>query len=339
MLRVEREMISEAIPDESTSEALVSTPRSEAPLTIWNLKPQLELPPHLETTELRSVSRRLSPPARPPAELEIEHIELKLLLEGLYQRYGHDFREYSLPSVKRRVMLFMKHKDIPTISHLQDKLLRDRALWQRFLPAITVNVTSMFRDPEFYRAFREHVVPILRDLPFIRIWHAGCATGEEVYSMTILFIEEGLYQKSRVYATDMNEGVLRKARAGIYPLQVMEHQEASYRAAGGVDELRKYYSAKHGTAMFPAALRQNTIFSPHNLATDGPFNEFNVICCRNVAIYFSKPLQDRVQRLFYRSLAPHGVLGLGQRESIKFTPHQNEYRTLSDAEHLYQRID
>jgi chemotaxis protein methyltransferase CheR len=210
---------------------------------------------------------------------------------------------------------------------------------ERFLLAVTVNVTSMFRDPGFFRSFRERVVPILRTYPFLRIWHAGCSTGEEVYSMAILLHEEGLYRRCRIYATDMNESVLVRAREGIFPLQDVETTYAgNYLDAGGAGSLSDYYTSGYGHALFRSSLRDNIIFSQHNLAQDGSFNEFNVILCRNVLIYFKKTLQNRVHQLFYQSLASFGILGLGSKESLQFTPHEKDFEQLEVGWRLYRRI-
>jgi chemotaxis protein methyltransferase CheR len=196
----------------------------------------------------------------------------------------------------------------------------------------------MFRDPSFYLTFRNQVVPLLRTYPFIRIWHAGCSTGEEVYSMAILMQEEGLYHRCRFYATDMNEVVLKKARAGIFHLDLMQEYTQNYLKAGGKHSFSEYYTAAYDSAIFRASLRENILFSQHNLATDGSFNEFNVILCRNVLIYFNQALQERVHNLLYDSLSRFGVLGLGRQESLKFTPHEHHYEALEKREKLYRRI-
>jgi chemotaxis protein methyltransferase CheR len=209
---------------------------------------------------------------------------------------------------------------------------------ERLLLALTVNVTSMFRDPRFFLAFRDRVVPLLRTYPFLRFWHAGCSTGEEVYSLAILLQEEGLYDRCRIYATDMNEAVLRRAREGIFPLKAVEAQWSSYLHAGGKECLAAYYTSGYGHAIFSSSLKQNIIFAQHNLVTDRSFNEFNVIFCRNVMIYFCHSLQKRVHTLLYESLARFGVLGLGSKETLHFTPHEKEYAPLDTQWKLYRRI-
>jgi chemotaxis protein methyltransferase CheR len=269
---------------------------------------------------------------------ELEEIEIQLLLEGVAQRYGYDFRNYALASLKRRIWNTMRQERVERISQLQDRVLHDPACMERFLLALTVNVTAMFRDPSFYQAFRERVVPLLRTYPFIRIWHAGCSTGEEVYSMAILLYEAGLYDRCRIYATDMNAAVLNKAKAGIFPLDKMQDYTGNYLKAGGARSFSEYYTAAYDHAIFRPWLRDQITFSQHNLAIDGSFNEFNVVLCRNVMIYFNKTLQERVHRLLYTSLSVFGILGLGHAESLKFTPYEQQYAELVSSERLYRRI-
>lgn len=269
---------------------------------------------------------------------ELEQIEIQLLLEGMFQYYGFDFRDYALASLKRRIWNTIRMERLSSISGLQEKVLHDPACLERFLLGLSVHVTSMFRDPGFYAAFRRNVVPILRTYPFIRIWHAGCSTGEEVYSMAILMHEEGLYHRCRIYATDMNEVVLKKAKAGIYPLDLMQEYTHNYLQAGGQRAFSEYYTAAYDHAIFRSWLKENIVFSQHNLAIDRSFNEFNVILCRNVLIYFNQSLQKRVHNLLYDSLSHFGVLGLGRQESLNFTPHEHHYEALDKREKLYRRI-
>lgn len=269
---------------------------------------------------------------------DLEDIEIQLLLDGLYRYYGYDFRDYALASLRRRVWNAVRAEGLKTISGLQERVLHDDAALERFLLALSVNVTAMFRDANFYLAFRNRVVPMLRTYPFIRIWHTGCSTGEEVYSIAMLLMEEGLYNRCRLYATDMNEAVLRKAREGIFPLSKMQEYTQNYLKSGGKRAFSEYYTASYDSAIFSGALREHMIFSQHNLAMDGPFNEFHVILCRNVLIYFNKQLQARVHNLLYDSLVKFGVLGLGHNESIRFNPHENDYEELEFATRLYRRI-
>jgi chemotaxis protein methyltransferase CheR len=268
----------------------------------------------------------------------LEDIEIQLLLEGLYQYYGYDFRNYALSSLKRRIQSFMRLEGLANISALQERLLHNRSCLDRFLLSLTVNVTSMFRDPSFYFAFRQQVIPLLRTYPFIRIWHAGCSTGEEVYSMAILLQEEKLYHRCRIYATDTNERVLQNAKNGIFSLRLMQQYTQLYLKAGGQKSFSEYYTAAYDNAIFRASLRENVIFAQHNLATDSSFNEFNVILCRNVLIYFNQILQKRVHTLFYNSLCTFGILGLGKQESIRFTPYESYYEEIAQGEKLYRRL-
>ncbi len=269
----------------------------------------------------------------------LEDIEIQLLLEGLYQYYGYDFRNYALASLKRRIHNFMHSQGLKNISALQEKLLHDRTCMDRFLVNLTVNVTSMFRDPSFYLSFRNNVVPLLRTYPFIRIWHAGCSTGEEVYSMAIVLQEEHLYHRCRIYATDTNEKVLQTAKTGIFPLKLMQEYTQLYLKAGGKQSFSEYYTAAYDHAIFRASLRDNVIFAQHNLATDSSFNEFNVIFCRNVLIYFNQILQKQVHTLFYNSLCNFGILGLGRQESLRFTPYEQYYEEIAKGEKLYRRLN
>jgi chemotaxis protein methyltransferase CheR len=268
----------------------------------------------------------------------LEDIEIGLLLEGLYRAHGFDFREYSRASLKRRVLELMRSEQLETVSAFQDKILHDAACLDRFLLGLSVHATAMFRDPSFYLTFRKRVVPLLRTYPTVQIWIAGCSTGEEVYSLAILLQEERLYAKSRIYATDISQAVLRRAREGIFPLAAMRDYTANYHQAGGTHEFSDYYTAHYDSVIFSAALKNNIVFSEHNLATDGSFNEFQVILCRNVMIYFNKDLQARVHNLLYDSLSMFGVFGLGNKESLKFTPRAAFYEHLNDNDKLYRKV-
>lgn len=269
---------------------------------------------------------------------DLETVEMQLLLEGVYRRYGFDFREYAYSSLRRRIREAMRAEEVRTISELQARVLHDRASWQRLFLRLGVNVTSMFRNPGFFLAFRRKVVPLLQSRPFIRIWHAGCASGEEVYSMAILLTEEGLYDRCRIYATDINKAVLRRGRSGIYPLTDMKDYTNNYLSAGGTRSFSEYYTARYGNALFRASLRDNIVFSEHNLVDGGAFNTFDVILCRNVLIYFNRSLQGRVHELFHSSLSTFGVLGLGQGESLKFMPNEASYSQLDTGQALYRKI-
>jgi chemotaxis protein methyltransferase CheR len=275
---------------------------------------------------------------RPPGQDDLEEIELSLLLEGVFRQYGFDFREYAPASLRRRVWRRVYAEGLSTISALQDRLLHDPACMERLLLDLSINVTAMFRDPGFYSAFRRKVVPMLRTYPFTRIWIAGCSTGEEVYSLAILLLEEGLYDRARIYATDINEAVLEQARAGVFPLDKMREYTQNYMSAGGSRPFSEYYLAKYDGAQFQRSLVDNVVFAQHNLVSDRSFNEFNVIVCRNVMIYFDRALQERVHALFYESLVTFGILGLGHRESIRQSPYEDSYEELEPAEKLYRKV-
>jgi chemotaxis protein methyltransferase CheR len=268
----------------------------------------------------------------------LEELEIRLLLEGIYRQYGFDFREYALSSLRRRILSVVHAEKLGTVSRLQERVLHDPACFERLLLRLTVHVTSMFRDPSFYLAFREKVVPRLKTYPFLRIWHAGCSSGEEVYSMAILLSEEGLYKRCRLYATDISEAVLKGAKAGMFPVSVMREYTENYQRAGGKLAFSDYYSARYDNALFRPDLQENIVFAQHNLVTDAPFNDFNVVICRNVMIYFNAELQERVHRLLYTSLARLGVLGLGRKESLRFTPHEGCYDEVDASERLYRKV-
>lgn len=269
---------------------------------------------------------------------KLEDIEIELLLEAIYQYYNFDFRNYSRISVKRRIWHTIHLEGLPNISALQEKILHNREYMERFLHNLSITVTSMFRDPSFYLALRNKVIPTLRTYPFIRIWHAGCSTGEEVYSMAILLQEEGIYHRCRLYATDINEKVLQHGKAGIFPLTNMQEYTQNYLQAGGTKSFSEYYTAAYDSAVFDASLKKNMIFSLHNLVSDRSFNDFNIIICRNVLIYFNKTLQARVHKLFYQSLTKFGILALGRQESIRFSPHESDYEVFDNEEKIYRSI-
>ncbi len=273
-----------------------------------------------------------------PDRDSVEELELELLLEGVYRHYGYDFRNYARTSLRRRIAKLLQQENLPTISALQARVLHDSAAWDRFLQGISVHVSAMFRDPHFFLAFRRRAVPMLRTYPFIRIWQAGCSLGEEAYTLAILLEEEGLYDRSRIYATDINESTLRQARDGIYPADVMQKYTQNYMLAGGQRAFSEYYTARYEFAIMRPSLQRNIVFSQHNLVSDGPFNEFNVILCRNVMIYFNRALQERTHTLFHGSLSMFGILGLGARESMRFIPQESSYEQLEAGEKLYRRM-
>jgi chemotaxis protein methyltransferase CheR len=268
----------------------------------------------------------------------VEAVELELLIEAASRVYGYDFRDYARTSLRRRVASIMEAEQLHTISALQDRILHDRVAFERFLDGISVNVSAMFRDPNFFRAFRTHAVPLLRTYPFIRIWQAGCSLGEEAYSLAILLEEEGLYERTLIYATDINESTLRRAREGIFPADLMQKFTQNYLQSGGCQSFSEYYTARYDFAILRPALQRNIVFSQHNLVSDGPFNEFNVILCRNVMIYFNRALQERTHALFHASLGMFGLLGLGARESLRLMPQERFYEPVVAGERLFRRI-
>ena len=268
----------------------------------------------------------------------LEDIEIGLLLEGLYRAHGFDFRDYSRASIKRRILEMMRAEKLETVSAFQNRVLHDAACLNRFLLGLSVHATAMFRDPSFYSTFRRKAVPLLRTYPTVQIWIAGCSTGEEVYSLAILLQEERLYEKCRIYATDISQAVLRRARDGIFPLAAMRDYTNNYHQAGGAHEFSDYYTAQYDSVIFSSGLKNNVVFSEHNLATDGSFNEFQVILCRNVMIYFNKDLQARVHNLLYDSLSMFGVFGLGNKESLRFTPRADAYEHLNTNDKLYRKV-
>jgi chemotaxis protein methyltransferase CheR len=268
----------------------------------------------------------------------VEDIEMELLLEGVFRHYGFDFRSYAPSSLRRRIWNFIRKERFSTISAVQEKVLHDREWLDRFLYSMSVNVSAMFRDPWFYASFRKNVVPMLRTYPFVRIWLAGVSMGEEVYSLAILLSEEGIYDRCRIYATDINDAMLKKAKDGIYPLDLMQVYTGNYIKSGGRHDFSHYYTAAYESAIFKASLRDNVIFAQHNLATDGSFNEFNVILCRNVMIYFNSELQGRVHNLLYESLSMFGILGVGAKETLRFSPLENAFEVIDKVGKLYRRV-
>jgi chemotaxis protein methyltransferase CheR len=277
-------------------------------------------------------------PSSPEVRLETEALELQLLLEGVYRQYGFDFREYAPASLKRRVWRRVQAEQAGSIVGLLERVLHDPDVMERLLLDLSINVTSMFRDPTFYVAFREQVVPLLRTYPFTRIWVAGCSTGEEVYSLSILLQEEEIYDRTRIYATDINEVVLERARAGVFPIEKMQEYTENYIRAGGKRSFSEYYLAKYEGALFHRSLTENVVWAPHNLVQDRSFNTFNAILCRNVMIYFDRALQTRVHQLFYDSLEHLGILALGHKESIRFMGIEEAYEELNVHEKLYRKV-
>jgi len=266
-----------------------------------------------------------------------EDIELQLLLEAIYRRYTYDFRQYSMASIRRRMKQAKERFDCRSYSALQDLVLHQPGLMPELLAYLTVQVSEMFRDPSYYRALREQVLPHLRTYPSLKVWIAGCSSGEELYSMVILFREEGLEDRTLFYATDINPEALARAEAGVYHLEQIPTFTENHRESGGKSSLSDYYTADYGAAIFDKSLRQRVVFSDHSLVSDAVFGEMQFISCRNVLIYFDRLLQDRVIGLFRDSLSHRGFLGLGAKESLRFSQHSDAFNDFSRAERLYQK--
>jgi chemotaxis protein methyltransferase CheR len=268
---------------------------------------------------------------------KIEDIEIQLLLEALYQRYHYDFRHYARASVKRRLKQAREQMGFRNFSVLQESLLHDPGMLGRLLGYLTVQVSEMFRDPSYFRAIREKVVPHLHTYPSLKVWIAGCSSGEELYSFVILFREEGLEQRTLFYATDINQDALRKAEAGIYDLDRIQLFTENHRKSGGKSSLSNYYSAAYGKASFDKSLRKQVVFSDHSLVTDAVFAEMHLVSCRNVLIYFDRALQNRALGLFKDSLARKGFLGLGLKESMRFSDHAGSFMDCVPDDKIYQK--
>lgn len=270
--------------------------------------------------------------------IQISDDDVELILNDIYSLYGYDFTHYSRASVKRRLNRLIAHDRFPSFAEFRSRVRTDRQYLNHFVEQITVGVTEMFRDVSFYRTLREEVIPLLATRPFIRIWHAGCSTGEEVYSMAILLQEQDLLKKSLLYATDINPSALEKVRTGIFPMQHMKQYSENYILSGGKKDFSSYYTAHYNLAKFDEQLGQHLVLATHNLVSDNSFNEFQLIMCRNVMIYFDKPLQDRVLKLFYDSLEIFGYLALGSKETLKFTEVQDRFTQLSNHEKIWRKV-
>jgi chemotaxis protein methyltransferase CheR len=272
-----------------------------------------------------------------PARRSDFDIELGLLLEAVYQKYQHDFRHYALASLRRRISQAMEHFGVKSLSQLQDRVLREPATFAEMLQYFTVQVSEMFRDPSYFLALRDKVVPMLATYPFVKVWVAGCSTGEEAWSLAILLHEAGLLERTLVYATDINPGALAQAQSGIYPLARMAQFSKSYLEAGGMASLSDYYTAAYGNAILDKSLRSQIVFSDHSLATDSVFSEVELVSCRNVLIYFDRALQERAIGLFHDSLAPRGFLGIGSKETLRFTRHADAFEEYVQGERIYRK--
>jgi chemotaxis protein methyltransferase CheR len=268
---------------------------------------------------------------------DLLNIEIQLLLEAIFLRYSYDFRNYSKAHIKRRILHNLKTGMLSSVSQLQDKILQDREFFIEFLDDLSINVTEMFRDPDFYKAVKEIVIPKLKTYSYCKIWHAGCSTGEEVYSLAILLKEEGLLNRCQIYATDFNRKVLEIAKEGIYQKSEFEQYEKNYELSGGKNKLSDYYKSRYGSVIFDKELSNKIVFADHNLVTDKVFADMNLILCRNVLIYFEKGLQNNVISLFHDSLVPSGILCLGTKESIKFSRHEHSFEPLNERQKIYKK--
>jgi chemotaxis protein methyltransferase CheR len=264
-------------------------------------------------------------------------LEISLLLEAIYRKYGYDFREYSQAHIRRRIMNRMSISRFEDVSQMQSKVLNDETFASELLQDLSITVTEMFRDPVFYRSLRENVIPVLKTYPFIKIWHAGCATGEEAYSMAILLQEEGLYDRTTIYATDFNQMALNRAKDGIFSNKMIKEYTANYQLAGGKESFSSYYTSNYDNVIMNQSLKKNIVWANHNLVTDSVFAEVNLILCRNVLIYFDKNLQNKVQTLFYNSLINGGLLCLGSKESLRFSDLYEQYIELDTKQRIFKK--
>jgi len=270
-------------------------------------------------------------------DAEIVELEIELLLEAILERYGYDFRHYSRASLKRRIKHFLSKSDLDKVTEIIPRLLYDRAHFESLLYTISVTVTEMFRDPFVFKSMWRKIAPHLNTYPFFKLWNAGCATGEEVYSIAILLKEEKLYDRCQIYATDFNDLALEEAKAGIYPVEKIKTYTRNYQQSGGKESFSKYYHSKYDTVIINKGLKKNITFANHNLVSDAVFGEMNLIVCRNVLIYFDKPLQERALKLFYHSLADKGYLCLGTKESLRFSDLQDRFEVIDEKAKIYRK--
>ena len=263
--------------------------------------------------------------------------ELQEFLESIRHKYGYDFTDYAESSIRRRIAHFMGMYNLISVHDLESALLKEESIFEQFIQELSVTVTEMFRDPTFYKSLREKTMKRLATYPILKVWIAGCATGEEVYSFAIMLKEEGLLDRSIIYATDINQRSLQIAKEGIYSVDQMKEYTSNYLKGGGESSFSEYYLSKYNSVMFDKSLRQNIVFSPHNLATDKSFNEFQLIICRNVLIYFNQQLQNKAINLFYESLCPFGFLGLGNKESLLFTDKRAFFEDVDKKERIFMK--
>jgi len=271
-------------------------------------------------------------------EKEIEALEIALLLDGVFKRYGYDFRDYSLAHLRRRLRYRLETSGLPNLGAMLHQVLQDRNFFELLLRDLSINVTEMFRDPEIYLRIRTEVVPRLKTWPFVKIWHAGCATGEEVYSMAILLHEEGLLERCQIYATDFNQIALKKAKEGIYDLDQVRLFTSNYQKSGGRESFSDYYTADNNAVILKNWLKKRVVFADHNLVTDSVFSEMQLVACRNVLIYFNRELQERIFQTFHESLCPGGFLWLGSKEALRSSDLTGRFETLMASEKIYKKI-
>jgi len=286
-----------------------------------------------------------SPPPIKPAptianrKSQIENVEINLLLEAIFQRWGYDFRSYARASIERRIKQFLIGTDCASVAEMIPKVLHDAEFFSELARYFSISVTEMFRDPFVYRTIREKVVPMLRTWPHFKVWHAGCATGEEVYSLAIVLKEEGVYDRATIYATDFNDEALEQARQGVYPIATLQEATRNYQETGGKASFSQYYHARYDAAAMDQSLKKRIVFSSHNLASDSAFGEMHLVLCRNVLIYFNRELQNRALGLFSESLAHGGFLCLGTKEDIRFTEVNNLYEVVDARARIYKRSE
>lgn len=270
-------------------------------------------------------------------QILIQNTEIDLLLESVFRIYGYDFRNYNKAHIRRRILHRINNLKLDSVSQYQHLVLHAEGYFDQLLRDLSINVTEMFRDPGFYQIIRNEVLPILRTYPYLKIWHAGCSTGEEVYSLAILLQEEGLYNRTQIYATDFNPDVLEIAKKAIYPLSKIKEYTLNYQTSGGTHSFSDYYLANYDSVIFNPSLKQNVVFAEHNLVTDSVFAEVNLIICRNVLIYFNKELQNKVVKLFTDSLVKGGFLGLGSKENLMFTDVYDLFQVIDHKEKIYKK--
>ena len=269
--------------------------------------------------------------------IDTTEFEISSLLEAVFQKYGYDFRQYSQAHVRRRITNRMAMSGLADVSQMQTKILNDKLFAAHFLQDLSITVTEMFRDPRFYKSLRENVIPILKTYPFIKIWHAGCSTGEEAYSMAIIMQEEGLYERTTIYATDFNQQALNQAKEGIFSYAMIKEYTANYQLSGGLESFSNYYVSNYDNVIMNQSLKKNIVWANHNLVTDSVFAEVHLVLCRNVLIYFDANLQNKVQKIFYNSLINGGVLCLGSKESIRFTDLYDQYSELDKKHRIFKK--